>query len=194
MVGNVDDKIPLFNEDDYANRRDAMKFQLKSKGAHVWDAVASKKWYLKNKTIISKHDQKFNSIALQTIKRALSNDVKMRLGHYTSATKLWLKIEDTYQAKYQSVVEYTSQKSDEETSEDMLSSEENNPSLVSSQSKENIGLDEISNDICYDDEVLSKEKEEDLLILKDKILITKNEDLKKLKEDFLIAIENTKKR
>ena len=76
----------------------------------------------------------------------------------------------------------------------MLSSEENNPSFVSSQSKENIGLDELSNDSYYDDEVLSKEKEEDLLILKDKSLITKNEDLKKLKEDFLIAIENTKKK
>ena len=63
MARNVDDKIPLFNGDDYANWRDAMKFHLKSKGAHVWDAVASK-WYLKNKTRISKDDQKFNSIAL----------------------------------------------------------------------------------------------------------------------------------
>ena len=76
----------------------------------------------------------------------------------------------------------------------MLSNEENNPSFVSSQSKENIGLNELSNDRCYDDEVLSNEKQEYLLILKDKILITKNEDLKKLKEDFLIAIENTKKK
>ena len=194
MVGNEDDKIPLFNGNDYANWTDAMKFQLKSKGAHVWDAVASKKWYLKNKTKISKDDQKFNSIALQTIKRALSNDVKMRLGKYTFARNLWLNIEDTYQAQYQSAREDTSQKSDEELSKDMLSTEENNLLFASSQSKENIGLDELSNDSCYDDEVLSKEKEEDLLILKDKILITKNEDLKKLKEDFLIAIENTKKK
>ena len=74
---------------------------------------------------------KFNSIALQTIKRSLSNGVKMRLGHYTSATKLWLKIEDTYQAKYQSAGEEISKKSDEEISEDMLSSKENNPSFVS---------------------------------------------------------------
>ena len=59
---------------------DPMKFQLKSKGAHVWDVVASKKWYLKNKTRISKDDQKFNYIALKIIKRSLSNDVKMRLG------------------------------------------------------------------------------------------------------------------
>ena len=60
MAGNEDDKIPLFNGDGYDNWRDAMKFQLKSKGAHVWDAVASKKWYLKNKIRISKDDQ--NSI------------------------------------------------------------------------------------------------------------------------------------
>ena len=71
MAGNVDDKIPLFNGDYYANWRNAMKFQLNSKGAHVLDAVASKKPYLKNKTKISKDDQIFNSIALQTIKRSL---------------------------------------------------------------------------------------------------------------------------
>ena len=82
----------------------------------------------------------------------------MRLGNYTSARKLWLKIEDTYQSKCQSVGEDTSQKFDEEISEDMLSSEENKPPFVSSQRKENIGLDELSNDSCYDDEVLSKEK------------------------------------
>ena len=56
MARNVDDKIPLFNGDDYSNWRDTMKFQLKSKGAHVWDVVESKKWYLKNKTRISKDD------------------------------------------------------------------------------------------------------------------------------------------
>ena len=157
MAGNDDDKIPLFNGDDYANWRDAMMFQLNSKGAHAWDAVASKKWYLNNKTIISKYDHKFNSIALQTIKRALSNDLKMRLGNYISARKLWLNIEDTYQAQYQSAREDTSQKSDEEISEGMLISEENNLSFVASQNKENIGLDEISNDSCYDDQVISKE-------------------------------------
>ena len=71
MVGNVDDKIPLFNGDDYANWRDSMKFRLKSKRTHVWDVVASKKWYLKNKTGISEDDQKFNYIASQTIKTDL---------------------------------------------------------------------------------------------------------------------------
>ena len=71
MARNIDDKIPLFNGNNHANWRDSMKFQLNSKGARVWDAIASKKWYLKNKTKISKDDQKFNSIALQTIKRAL---------------------------------------------------------------------------------------------------------------------------
>ena len=97
----------------------------------MWDVVASKKWYLKNKTRISKDDQKFNSIALQIMKRYLSNDVKMRLGNYTSARKLWLKIEDTYQAQYQSAREDTSQKSDEELSKDMLSTEDKNLSFVS---------------------------------------------------------------
>ena len=61
----------------------------------------------------------------------------MRLEHYTSARKLWLKIEDTYQAQYQSAREDTSQKFDEELSKDMLSIEENNLSFASSQNKEN---------------------------------------------------------
>ena len=110
---SMDVQVPLFDGADYADWREAMKKQLKSKGAHVWNAVASKKWYLKNKTRISKDNKKFNSIALQTIKRAVSNDVKMGLGNYTSAKKLWLKIEDTYQSKYQIPTEDTSQKYDE---------------------------------------------------------------------------------
>ena len=76
----------------------------------------------------------------------------------------------------------------------MLSNEENNPSFVSSQNSENIGLDELLYYSCYDDEVFSNEKEEDLLVLKNKILITKNEDLNKLKEYFLIVIGDTKKK
>ena len=110
---SMDVQVPLFDGVDYADWREAMKKQLKSKGAHVWNAVTSKKWYLKNKTRISKDNQKFNYISLETINRALSNDVKIGLGNYTSARKLWQNIEDTYQAKYQSPREDTSQKYDE---------------------------------------------------------------------------------
>ena len=57
---SIDVQVPLFDGDDYVDWREAMKKQLKSKGAHVWDAVASKKWYFKNKTRMSKNDQRFN--------------------------------------------------------------------------------------------------------------------------------------
>ena len=98
---SIDVKIPLFDGVDYVDWREDVKKKLKSKGAHVWDAVASKKWYLKNKTRMSKDDQRFNSIALQTIKKSLSNDVKIKIVFGTIARNLWLKLEETYRAKYQ---------------------------------------------------------------------------------------------
>ena len=138
MAGNEDDKIPLFNGDDYANWRDAMKFQLKSKGAHVQDAVASKKWYLKNKTRISKDDQRFNSIALQTIKKALSNDVKIKIGFCTIARNLWLKLEETYQEKDQRPKQDSNKKSNEDRREDLKDDEEiNGTSICNTSISEN---------------------------------------------------------
>ena len=50
------DVHPLFDGADYVDWREAVKKQLKSKGAHVWDAIARKKWYLKNTTRIPKND------------------------------------------------------------------------------------------------------------------------------------------
>ena len=93
---SIDVQVPLFDGADYVDWREAVKKQLKSKGAHVWDVVASNKWYLKNKTRMSKNDQRFNSIALKTIKKALSNDVKIKIGFCTVSRNLWLKLEETY--------------------------------------------------------------------------------------------------
>ena len=49
MSEDEDDKSIMFNGDNYDEWRDAMKMQLKSKGALVWNAVVSKDCYLKNK-------------------------------------------------------------------------------------------------------------------------------------------------
>ncbi len=108
MSRDEHDKRIMFNGDNYDKWRDAMKIHLKSKGAPVWNVVVSNDCYLKNKRRISKDDHKFNSIALQIIKRTLSNEVKKRLGHYTFARNLWLKMEDLYQTEYQSSKEDTS--------------------------------------------------------------------------------------
>ena len=115
-----------------------MKKKLKSKGAHVWDVVASKKWYLKNKTKTSKDDQRFNFIVLQTIKKALSNDVKIKIAFCTVAKNLWLNLVETYQAKYQRPEEDSSKKSNEDRREDLKDDEEiNGTSICSTSISEN---------------------------------------------------------
>ena len=157
MYGDEDDKSIMFNGDNYDKWRDAMKMQLKSKGAPVWNAVVSKDCYLKNESKISKDDQKFNSIALQIIKRTLSIEVKKNLGYFTSARKLWLKMEDIYQAKYQSVKEDASQKSSEEVNEEMLRNKEENTSPIPSKNKEDSMPNEKVNENCNDKE-LTEEK------------------------------------
>ena len=135
---SIDVQVPLFDGADYVDWREAVKKQLKSKGAHVWDVVASKKWYLKNKTKMSKDDQRFNSIAFQTIKKALSNDVKINIGLCTVARNLWLKLEETYQAKDQRPEEDNNKKSNEERREDLKYDEEiNGTSIYNTSISEN---------------------------------------------------------
>ena len=127
---SIDVQVPLFDGTNYVDWRDAVKKQLKSKGAHVWDVVASKKWYLKNKTRMSKNDQRFNSIALQTIKKSLSNDVKIKIGFCTNSKNLWLKLEETYQAKDQRPEEDSSKQYNEERREHQKDDEEINGTSI----------------------------------------------------------------
>ena len=135
---SIDVQVPLFDGADYVDWRESVKKQLKSKGSHVWDVVASKKWYLKNKTRMTKNDQRFNSISLQTIKKALSNDVKIKIGFYIVARNLCLKLEETYQAKDQRPEEDSNKKSNEDRREDLKYDEEiNGTSICNTSIREN---------------------------------------------------------
>ena len=205
---SIDVQVSLFDGADYVDWREVVKKQLKSKGAHVWDDVESKKWYLKKKTRMSKDDQRFNSIALQTIKKALSNDVKIKIGLCTVARNLWLKLEEAYQAKYQRPKEDNNKKSNEERREDLKDDEEINGTSIYNTSIsenshdegddliENTGLELHEQSDCgsHDDIGIFKEKWENLSIIKNQVTITKHEDLKKLKEDFLTTIKDAKKK
>jgi len=185
-----DVQVPLFDGADYVDWREVVKKQLKSKGAHVWDVVASKKWYLKNKTRMSKYDQRFNSIALQTIKKALSNDVKINIGLCTVARNIWLKLEETYQEKDQRPEEDSNKKSNEDRREDLKDDEEINGTSICNTSIsenshdegddliENTGLEHHEQSYCssHDDIDIFKEKWENLSILKNQATITKHED------------------
>ena len=135
---SIDVQVPLFDGANYVDWREAVKKKFKSKGAHLWDAVASKKWYLKNKTRMLKDDQRFNSIAFQTIRKALLNDVKINIGLCTIARNLWLKLEETYQAKDQRPEENSNKKSNEDIREDLKDDEEiNGTSICSTSISEN---------------------------------------------------------
>ena len=72
-----------------------MKAHLKVMGSKVWRVVAKKK-----SKQFSKEDYKNNSIALKVIKKSLTNDVKKKVGHHTSAIFLWIKLEEAYQEKH----------------------------------------------------------------------------------------------
>ena len=134
----IDVQVPLFDGADYVDWREVVKKQLKSKGAHVWDVLVSKKWYLKKKTRMSKNDQIFNSIALKTIKKTLSNDVKIKIGFYIVARNLWLQLEETYQSKDQIPEEDSNKKSNEDRREDLKDDEEiNGTSICNTSISEN---------------------------------------------------------
>jgi len=62
-------QVPLFDGANYVDWREGMKKHLKSRRPNVWDFVASKKWYMKNKSKPSKDDHIRNTIALQALKK-----------------------------------------------------------------------------------------------------------------------------
>jgi hypothetical protein len=97
-------EAPLFDGTNYSSWREGMKWYLKSRGSGVWDSVVSKPWYSttsKNKTKSAKEAKKNNSIALKAIQNGLSDQVKEKMGHCTSAKVLWLQLENSYQNKEQ---------------------------------------------------------------------------------------------
>ena len=177
---SMDVQVPLFDRANYDDWREAMKNHFNSKGSNVWNVIASKKWYMKNKTKSSREDKKNNSIALHAIKKGLSNEVKMKLGSYTVARNLWLKLEETYQAKYQRPEEDSNKKSNEYRREYLKYDEEiNGTSICSTYISEKshdegddltentrLELHEQSNCSSHDDIDIFKEKWENLSILK----------------------------
>ena len=79
---------------------------------------------------MSKNDQRFNYIALQTIKKSLSNDVKINIGFCIVARNLWLELEEKYQAKDQIPEEDSNKKSNEDRREDLKDDEEINGTSI----------------------------------------------------------------
>jgi len=206
-----DVNIPLFCGDDYAEWRKAMKAYLRSMGSKVWSAVARKKT-----TNLTKEDYKNNSKAMKVITKGLTNEVKLKLGNHTSVRDLWTKLEETYKEKSHSTKEDTIEKEEKGSQGSLeISSEESNSIndfmirlkahegiSEDKESKEDdsllfskiFGPDELSDCSDYENEDSFKEKENHLIILKNKRAMTKHEDFAELKEDFKTAIIDTKKK
>jgi hypothetical protein len=97
-------ELPLFDGTDYSSWREGMKWYMKSRVSGVWDSIVSKPWYSttsKKKSKTAKEAKKKNSIALKEIQNGLSNQVKEKMVHCTSAKVLWLQLENSYQNKEQ---------------------------------------------------------------------------------------------
>jgi hypothetical protein len=97
----MDDEVPILDEENYSTWRIEMRVYLKTMGAAIWKATIGGYVPLKNKSkfVAQREGKKNDALALKTILSGLSSPIKERMGQYTSAKDLWLKLEETYQSK-----------------------------------------------------------------------------------------------
>jgi hypothetical protein len=90
-------EVPLFDETNYSTWRIEMKGYLQEKGAGVWNkvVVGPIPSMNKSKLVVKKN----NAVALKTIFNGLSDFVKERIRHHSSAKYIWLNLEKVYQDK-----------------------------------------------------------------------------------------------
>jgi DNA repair exonuclease SbcCD ATPase subunit len=101
MDTQMDDEVPILDEENYSTWRIEMKVHLKEIGAGVWKAAIGGSVPLKNKSKFAaqREEKKNDALALKTILSGLSSSIKESMGQCTSAKDLWLKLEETYQRK-----------------------------------------------------------------------------------------------
>jgi hypothetical protein len=101
MDTQMDDEVPILDEENYSTWRIEMKVHLKEIGVGVWKEVIGGSFPFKNRSkFVAEREEKNNySLALKTILSGLSSSIKESMGQCTSAKDLWLKIEKTYQRK-----------------------------------------------------------------------------------------------
>jgi hypothetical protein len=101
MDTQMDDEVPILDEENYSTWRRQMKVHLNGIGASVWKVVIGGSVPLKNKSKFAaqREENKNDALALNTILSGLSSSIKETLGQCTSTKDLWLKLEETYQSK-----------------------------------------------------------------------------------------------
>jgi hypothetical protein len=101
MDTQMDDEVPILDEENYSTWRIEMRVHLKEMGIGIWKAAIGGSVSLKNKSKFAaqREGKKNDALALKTILSGLSSPIKESMGQCTSTKDLWLNLEDTYQRK-----------------------------------------------------------------------------------------------
>jgi hypothetical protein len=105
MDTQMDDEVPILDEENYSTWRIEMRVHLKEMGIGIWKAAIGGSVSLKNKSKFAaqREGKKNDALALKTILSGLSSPIKESMGQCTSAKDLWLKLEETYQSKKEDI-------------------------------------------------------------------------------------------
>jgi hypothetical protein len=109
MDTQMDDEVPILDEENYSTWRIDMRVHLKEKGAIIWKEVIGGSVSLKNKSKFAtqREGKKNDSLALKTILSGLSSPIKESMGQCTYAKDLWLNLEETYQSKKENIEDHS---------------------------------------------------------------------------------------
>ena len=99
MDTEMDDEVPILDEENYSTWRIEMRVYLKTMRESIWKATIGRYVLLKNKSKFAaqREGKKNDALALKTILSGISSPIKESMGQCTSANDLWLNIEETYQ-------------------------------------------------------------------------------------------------
>jgi hypothetical protein len=97
LTTQMDDEIPILDEENYYACRIGMRVYLKTMGATIWKAAIGGSVPLKNKSKFAaqREGKKNDALALKTILSGLSSPIKESMEQCTSTKDLWLKLEET---------------------------------------------------------------------------------------------------
>jgi hypothetical protein len=109
MDTQMDDEVPILDEENYSTWRIEMRVHLKEMGAGIWKVAIGGSVSLKNKSKFAaqREGKKNDALALKTILSGLSSPIKESMGQCTSAKDLWLKLEETYQSKKEDIEDHS---------------------------------------------------------------------------------------
>jgi hypothetical protein len=195
MDTQMDDEVPILDEENYSTWRIEMKVHLKEIGVGVWKETIGGSVPLKNKSKFAaqREEKKNDALALKTILSGLSSSIKESMGQCTSTKDLWLKLEKTYQRKKEDLEDNSIKINEGKESPKSLDcniSKSDDVEYFSTSEEENLEI------VCVelDDSYPMEEVEEELSELKNKVewgLFEYNYDHCYIEYSYLS--ENTKK-